>query len=213
MKEQRLHSTPTWHLKATSPADQKKHDIQGMERAAGRTFLPITALLGCCIVLSSAAIIPTLRNPNRLWKRDFSDQTLSNTRLNPLLSRPDSWDHQLPSITLHDWSLKMLSSAMVPNEPSEERGRKLILQPVTRQFLFGSNDVSRKALSGDPGLNRGIVDQSWLSQWPTKEELEKRNIVVADDAAFREKSKMLTAMERQKWLNSYMQKLLVVNSN
>uniref|UniRef100_A0A8C3SF40 Tuberoinfundibular peptide of 39 residues n=1 Tax=Chelydra serpentina TaxID=8475 RepID=A0A8C3SF40_CHESE len=39
----------------------------------------------------------------------------------------------------------------------------------------------------------------------------KRSIVVADDAAFRERSKMLTAMERQKWLNSYMQKLLVVN--
>uniref|UniRef100_A0A674JSY0 Tuberoinfundibular peptide of 39 residues n=1 Tax=Terrapene triunguis TaxID=2587831 RepID=A0A674JSY0_9SAUR len=39
----------------------------------------------------------------------------------------------------------------------------------------------------------------------------KRSIVVADDAAFREQSKMLTAMERQKWLNSYMQKLLVVN--
>lgn len=41
----------------------------------------------------------------------------------------------------------------------------------------------------------------------------KRNLVVADDAAFREKSKMLTSMERQKWLNSYMQKLLVVNSS
>ncbi|XP_074873989.1 tuberoinfundibular peptide of 39 residues [Carettochelys insculpta] len=39
----------------------------------------------------------------------------------------------------------------------------------------------------------------------------KRNIVVADDAAFRERSKLLTAMERQKWLNAYMQKLLVVN--
>lgn len=41
----------------------------------------------------------------------------------------------------------------------------------------------------------------------------KRNMVVADDAAFREKSKLLTSMERQKWLNSYMQKLLVVNSS
>lgn len=41
----------------------------------------------------------------------------------------------------------------------------------------------------------------------------KRNMVVADDAAFREKSKMLTSMERQKWLNSYMQKLLVVDSS
>lgn len=49
---------------------------------------------------------------------------------------------------------------------------------------------------------------SWMPGWDGK-----RSIVVADDAAFREKSKMLTAMERQKWLNSYMQKLLVVNSD
>lgn len=49
----------------------------------------------------------------------------------------------------------------------------------------------------------------WASQ---SGRMVKRNMVVADDAAFREKSKMLTSMERQKWLNSYMQKLLVVNS-
>ncbi|KAM4652309.1 tuberoinfundibular peptide of 39 residues [Discoglossus pictus] len=182
-------------------------------RAAGRPFLPITALLGCLFVLSSAAIIPSIRNPNRLWKRDFSDQPLGSKQLNPFLPRSGSWDRQLPSITLHDWSLKMLSSDVVPNEPSEERRKKLFLQPVTRQLLFGSNDVPKKDVSDDPGLNSGIADQRWLPDWPTNEELEKRSIVVADDAAFREKSKMLTAMERQKWLNSYMQKLLVVNSN
>jgi len=55
--------------------------------------------------------------------------------------------------------------------------------------------------------------KGWLGNWPSRVgHQQKRNIVVADDAAFREKSKLLTAMERQKWLNSYMQKLLVVNS-
>ncbi|MBN3298808.1 TIP39 protein, partial [Amia calva] len=56
---------------------------------------------------------------------------------------------------------------------------------------------------------QGSWPLSWSEQTTNE---EKRNIVVADDAAFREKSKLLTAMERQKWLNSYMQKLLVVNS-
>ncbi|KAM8927760.1 parathyroid hormone 2 [Pelodytes ibericus] len=179
-----------------------------MERRAAGAFLPITALLGYCIVLSSSAIIPTFRNPNRLWRRDLSDEPLSNKQLDPFLSRPSSWNQQLPSITLHDWSLKMLSSDLLPNEPSEDGGRKLILPSATRQLLFGSNDVTRKLLPDNPR----ITEQRWLPVWPTNEEMEKRNIVVADDAAFREKSKMLTAMERQKWLNSYMQKLLVVNS-
>ncbi|KAM4703955.1 tuberoinfundibular peptide of 39 residues [Rhinophrynus dorsalis] len=182
-------------------------------RTSGRVFLPITVLLGYCIALSSTAIIPTIRNTNRLWKRDLSDQLLSDKQLNPFLPRPDSWDHQLPSITLHDWSLKMLTSDVLPSDPSEERGRKIILHPVSRQLLFGSNDISKNTLSDVPRLNSGISDQRWLPEWPTNEELDKRSIVVADDAAFREKSKMLTAMERQKWLNSYMQKLLVVNSN
>lgn len=57
------------------------------------------------------------------------------------------------------------------------------------------------------------VEGAWPAEWSSPGAgMEKRNLVVADDAAFREKSKLLTSMERQKWLNSYMQKLLVVNS-
>lgn len=57
------------------------------------------------------------------------------------------------------------------------------------------------------------MEGMWPAEWTSEgARLLKRNMVVADDAAFREKSKLLTAMERQKWLNSYMQKLLVVNS-
>ncbi|CAJ0923214.1 unnamed protein product [Ranitomeya imitator] len=144
-----------------------------------------------------------------LWKRDLSDQSLSDKQLNPFLNRPDSWNQQVPSITFHDWSLKMLSSDLLPNESPNERARKLLMQPITRELLFGSDDVSKKVITDDARLNRGMSDQRWLSMWPTNEEMEKRSIIVADDAAFREKSKMLTAMERQKWLNSYMQKLLV----
>ncbi|XP_018431023.1 PREDICTED: tuberoinfundibular peptide of 39 residues [Nanorana parkeri] len=178
-------------------------------RAAGRSFFLITVLLGYCIVLSSPAII---RNPNRLWKIDLSDQSINNKQRNPFMTGPDSWNQQLPSILLHNWSVKMLPSNVLPNEPTEERARKLLLQPIARQILFGSNEIARKVLPNDVEISRAIFDQRWLPPWPASEELDKRNIVVADDAAFREKSKMLTAMERQKWLNSYMQKLLVVNS-
>lgn len=106
----------------------------------------------------------------------------------------------------------MLTSNILPDEPTEERARKLLLQPIARQILFGSNEIAKKVLPDDDEIKSAISDQRWLPPWPANEELDKRSIVVADDAAFREKSKMLTAMERQKWLNSYMQKLLVVNS-
>nr|DBA15971.1 TPA: hypothetical protein GDO54_003424 [Pyxicephalus adspersus] len=179
-------------------------------RAAGRSFFMITVLLGYCIVLSSPAIIPTIRNPNR--RRDLADQTINTKQINPFMVGPGSWNQQLPSISLHNWSLKMLTSNVLPNEPTEKSARKLLLQPIARQILFGSNEISKKVLPEDSELNRVMSDQRWLPPWPASEELDKRSIVVADDAAFREKSKMLTAMERQKWLNSYMQKLLVVNS-
>ncbi|XP_077312239.1 parathyroid hormone 2 [Lithobates pipiens] len=182
------------------------------KRAAERSFFLITVLLGYCIVLSSTAIITNIRSPNRLWRRDLSDQSINNNQKNPFMSGPDSWKQQLPSISLHNWSLKMLTSNILPNEPTEERARKLLLQPIARQILFGSNEIAKKVLPDDDEIKSAISDQRWLPPWPANEELDKRSIVVADDAAFREKSKMLTAMERQKWLNSYMQKLLVVNS-
>lgn len=84
---------------------------------------------------------------------------------------------------------------------------------------FGGIKPRTKQLGVDQWspLSQSQVEEDLVKGWPMdwQERLgnqEKRNIVVADDAAFREKSKLLTAMERQKWLNSYMQKLLVVNS-
>ncbi|KAM9299687.1 tuberoinfundibular peptide of 39 residues [Gastrophryne carolinensis] len=181
------------------------------ERAARRRFFHKIVLLGYCIVLSSSAIVPNIRNPNRFWKIDLTDQ-LRNKQLNSFMTRPDSWNQQIPSITLHDWSLKMLTSDLLPKDPTEERARKLFLQPIARQILFGTDEVAKRGLAEDTKLKGAMSDERWLPPWSSSEELDKRSIVVADDAAFREKSKMLTAMERQKWLNSYMQKLLVVNS-
>ncbi|XP_076843886.1 tuberoinfundibular peptide of 39 residues [Brachyhypopomus gauderio] len=106
-------------------------------------------------------------------------------------SPQDHWRY--PYIPLRYWSIQMLSA------PDFDRTR-------TEQLDVGEwTPLSQPQIKVDLVKGSGAMTQ-------TLDHQAKRNIVVADDAAFREKSKLLTAMERQKWLNSYMQKLLVVNS-
>ncbi|XP_036996839.2 tuberoinfundibular peptide of 39 residues [Artibeus jamaicensis] len=40
----------------------------------------------------------------------------------------------------------------------------------------------------------------------------RRSLALADDVAFRERARMLAALERRHWLNSYMHKLLVLDA-
>ncbi|KAK1329954.1 hypothetical protein QTO34_010138 [Cnephaeus nilssonii] len=40
----------------------------------------------------------------------------------------------------------------------------------------------------------------------------RRSLALADDAAFRERARMLAALERRRWLNSYMHRLLVLDA-
>nr|XP_015824601.2 tuberoinfundibular peptide of 39 residues [Nothobranchius furzeri] len=106
--------------------------------------------------------------------------------------KQEDWDILFPSISLHDWNIQML-----PGLRSAE----------------GKGGLMREAWLFAPERTEASVEGVWPSDWASEgARLLKRNLVVADDAAFREKSKLLTSMERQKWLNSYMQKLLVVNS-
>ncbi|XP_030643287.1 tuberoinfundibular peptide of 39 residues [Chanos chanos] len=111
-------------------------------------------------------------------------------------SKREQWEVLYPSISLRDWSIQMLSAPdFGATKPKEDPLGGAEWLPLAQSQL-------------EEDLVKG-----WASNWaPRVGNMEKRNIVVADDAAFREKSKLLTAMERQKWLNSYMQKLLVVNS-
>ncbi|XP_028293726.1 tuberoinfundibular peptide of 39 residues-like [Gouania willdenowi] len=116
----------------------------------------------------------------------------------PLGSPDDFDDHQrvewsilFPSISLQDWSIQMSAPALQTTAGSKAR--------LTRDSWFFSPDRADTS-----------VDAAWSTHGAG---MVKRNMVVADDAAFREKSKLLTSMERQKWLNTYMQKLLVVNSS
>ncbi|MBN3325446.1 TIP39 protein, partial [Atractosteus spatula] len=135
-------------------------------------------------------------------------RSLRSTRLSPpRIGQDDSsrFRPQLevlyPSVSLRDWSVQLMSSPGI----SDPQPKSLRL-PERVWLPFGQSEM--ESLAQEEDLNK-----SWPLAWSQQmANEEKRNIVVADDAAFREKSKLLTAMERQKWLNSYMQKLLVVNS-
>ncbi|KAK5885799.1 hypothetical protein CesoFtcFv8_016899 [Champsocephalus esox] len=106
----------------------------------------------------------------------------------------EEWDVLFPSISLRDWSIEMMSAPSLGAAANSKAG------PMREAWLFG-RERAEKSVRG-----------AWPAEWTHRASM-KRNMVVADDAAFREKSKLLTSMERQKWLNSYMQKLLVVNSS
>ncbi|XP_042555981.1 tuberoinfundibular peptide of 39 residues [Dipodomys spectabilis] len=42
--------------------------------------------------------------------------------------------------------------------------------------------------------------------------VSRRSLALADDAAFRERARLLAALERRHWLNSYMHKLLLLDA-
>ncbi|XP_049918415.1 tuberoinfundibular peptide of 39 residues [Epinephelus moara] len=108
----------------------------------------------------------------------------------------DDWDVLLPSISLRNWSIQMMSAPSL-RAPADSKAR-----------------LMREAWLFAPEKAEASMERAWPAEWSSQGAgMMKRNMVVADDAAFREKSKLLTSMERQKWLNSYMQKLLVVNSS
>ncbi|XP_030247953.1 tuberoinfundibular peptide of 39 residues isoform X1 [Sparus aurata] len=109
--------------------------------------------------------------------------------------RQDNWGVLFPSISLRDWSIQMMSA------------------PSLRAAADSRTGLMREAWLFAPDRTEASMERAWPAEWSSQGGgMVKRNMVVADDAAFREKSKLLTSMERQKWLNSYMQKLLVVNS-
>uniref|UniRef100_A0A3Q3AUB5 Tuberoinfundibular peptide of 39 residues n=1 Tax=Kryptolebias marmoratus TaxID=37003 RepID=A0A3Q3AUB5_KRYMA len=127
-----------------------------------------------------------------------SDSSSSDPRSpdDPEEVKRDDWDVLFPSISLHDWDIQMMAAA-----------------PGLRAAADAKTGLMREAWLFGPERTAASVEGVWPADWASDgARLLKRNMVVADDAAFREKSKLLTSMERQKWLNSYMQKLLVVNS-
>ncbi|KAK1793073.1 hypothetical protein P4O66_011480 [Electrophorus voltai] len=189
---------------------------QRLEVASGITPADISRLRTCTRkgLLPSLGLTPspcrgehTLPSPNisrtysykngKKKKHDVFDHGHRNTSpVGEDDSPQEQWEVLYPSISLRDWSIQMLSA------PEFDGAR-----PRTGQLGLGEwTPLSQSQTEMD-------LVKEWPGAWTQRVDNQaKRNIVVADDAAFREKSKLLTAMERQKWLNSYMQKLLVVNS-
>ncbi|XP_027776124.2 tuberoinfundibular peptide of 39 residues [Marmota flaviventris] len=50
------------------------------------------------------------------------------------------------------------------------------------------------------------------ASWGPVTPLLRRSLALADDAAFRERARLLAALERRHWLNSYMHKLLLLDA-
>ncbi|KAJ8410314.1 hypothetical protein AAFF_G00202950 [Aldrovandia affinis] len=157
-----------------------------------RSSLLLLAVLGMA-TLSSGFPLPRLR--------PLESSRFSSPPLDQEVSKLAQWELLYPFFSLRDWSIQMMS-------PSEFASPKPKPQLMADDSWVPVSQSQMEALTEEAEL-----DKSWPSDsspWPANE--EKRNTVVADDTAFRHKSKLLSAMERQNWLNSYMQKLLVVDS-
>ncbi|XP_075993718.1 tuberoinfundibular peptide of 39 residues [Genypterus blacodes] len=147
---------------------------------------PCTSLVLLCI-LGMGPVTTGFPQPGLRWRHKPS-------RYQP---RGEDWDVRFPFISLRDWSVQMMSASGLRDADGDSK-----------------NSVMREEWPFGPERMEASVEGAWPAEWrPNRAGVMKRNMVMADDAAFREKSKLLTSMERQKWLNSYMQKLLVVNSS
>ncbi|XP_068195361.1 tuberoinfundibular peptide of 39 residues [Antennarius striatus] len=106
---------------------------------------------------------------------------------------PDDWVVLSPPISRRDWHIQTVSAPHLRGAANSRTG-------VTKtEWMFDPQRTETRLQSPDV--------------WSQGSAVVRRNMEVADDAAFREKSKLLTSMERQKWLNSYIHKLQVVHSS
>ncbi|XP_038639720.1 tuberoinfundibular peptide of 39 residues [Scyliorhinus canicula] len=160
----------------------------------------------------AATPMPSQRSLPRSWKTGNLLGLAGGKQMENSLQLVPGWD---PSGSLHDWIIEMMSSFPILRElpdswwiPALRRRGWFAKFPIDSRNHDGQ---SHTALMDGAGLTRVTLGKSWSSDWlePSTNEEVKRSIVVADDVAFREKSKFLTAMQRQKWLNSVMRKLVI----
>ncbi|XP_067876058.1 tuberoinfundibular peptide of 39 residues-like [Heterodontus francisci] len=185
----------------------------------GRVLL-FGLILSRVLALCSGALPPTLGHTQssllRSWKVGNLPGQTGAKQVENILQLVPGWD---PSASLHDWGIEMMSSfRTLKGLPVKDSGSWWI-PALTRRGWFAKfpvdsrhgNGQSHRALEDRAGLTGLILGKSWSSDWlePSTNEEVKRSIVVADDVAFREKSKFLTAMQRQKWLNSVMRQLVI----
>ncbi|XP_067830253.1 tuberoinfundibular peptide of 39 residues isoform X2 [Heptranchias perlo] len=182
----------------------------------GRVLLFTLVLLSCATAPCSGTLRPLLRHvessPPRSWKIENSLGLKGSKQLENILQVVPGWDL---AALLRDWSTEMMPLfPVLKGLPAKDSrfpslGRRAWVGKFPVQARNRGSRIHR--ILGDyADLTRVTLGKSWSSDWlePTTNEEVKRSIVVADDVAFREKSKFLTALERQKWLNSVLRKLV-----
>ncbi|XP_072444362.1 tuberoinfundibular peptide of 39 residues [Chiloscyllium punctatum] len=175
--------------------------------------LILSYVLAPCLGTVPPLLKHTQSSLSRSWKTGNLPAPRGVEQVENILQLLPGWD---PSGPLHDWGIEMMSS--VPTLKGLLRKNSGIWWiPVLRQpgrfpLYFKNHDGQPNTEPADStGLTSITLGKSWSSDWlePSTNEEVKRSFVVADDVAFREKSKLLTAMQRQKWLNAVMRQLVI----
>ncbi|XP_078388126.1 tuberoinfundibular peptide of 39 residues [Cetorhinus maximus] len=166
------------------------------------------------------AVAPLLRHTQsslpQSWKTGNLLGLTGAKEVENILQLVPGWN---PSGSLHDWDIAMMSLfPTLKGLPGKGSGSWWI-PALRRRGWFAKFPVdsrnrdgqSHTELADGTDLTRVTLGKSWSSDWlePSTNEEVKRSFVVADDVAFRERSKFLTAMQRQKWLDSVMRQLVV----
>ncbi|XP_036281551.2 tuberoinfundibular peptide of 39 residues [Pipistrellus kuhlii] len=92
--------------------------------------------------------------------------------------------------------------------PRSSRARVLLLLLLLLLVPWGARTASGAALPPAGILSpRGPGAARAAPAGPPR-----RSLALADDAAFRERARLLAALERRRWLDSYMHRLLVLDA-
>eukprot|EP00062_Callorhinchus_milii_P024362 gi/632984184/ref/XP_007909014.1/ PREDICTED: tuberoinfundibular peptide of 39 residues [Callorhinchus milii] len=142
-------------------------------------------LLSSCTAPGSGSALPRLRQADSSVSRWWQSDVSPGLGIENVLQTSPIWDVSIPQDGNAEVILYLLQNRLP--------GNAHLLSLATAQ-LGGEGPGVRVSGRPEPGVGG---------------DGGKRSVVVADDVAFRENSKFLTAMERQKWLNSIIRKLVV----
>ncbi|CAD7692359.1 tuberoinfundibular peptide of 39 residues [Vulpes vulpes] len=98
-----------------------------------------------------------------------------------------------------------METRQVPRSPR----MRLLLLLLLLLVPWGHRSASGVALPPAGVLSLRAPGRAWAGPATP---LSRRSLALADDAAFRERARLLAALERRHWLNSYMHKLLVLDA-
>ncbi|XP_007941024.1 tuberoinfundibular peptide of 39 residues [Orycteropus afer afer] len=94
-------------------------------------------------------------------------------------------------------------------ETRQVPGSPRVLLLVLLLVPWGARPASGVALPPAGALSLRVSGRPWAVP---RAPVSRRSLALADDAAFRERARLLAALERRHWLNSYMHKLLVLDA-